>query len=137
MIIILTYSLLYIWSKMLSSSRDVLLKLSVTTSHQKLFQSDCITLYCTYYTKISIIDWTISWLDGISILTPFFHLQIFLQLQYRLRRRIPMYCDRSLFKTLSMVTLLTFYISFTRESFFVNVTQKLYCLFLFCIFLRT
>ena len=36
-----TYLLLYIWS----SSRGALLKLSKTTSPQKLFPSDCITLY--------------------------------------------------------------------------------------------
>ena len=42
-IIIRKYLLLYIWSKMLSSSRDALLKLTKTTSSQKLFQPDCIT----------------------------------------------------------------------------------------------
>ena len=31
---------------MLSSSRDAMVKLSKTTSPQKLFQSDCITLGC-------------------------------------------------------------------------------------------
>ena len=40
-----TYFLLYIWSEMLALSRYVLLKLSETTSPQKLFPSDCITLY--------------------------------------------------------------------------------------------
>ena len=44
-IIIRTYFPLYIWSKMLSSSQDVLLKLSETTSPHKLFPSKCITLY--------------------------------------------------------------------------------------------
>ena len=37
--------LAYILAKMLSLSQDVLLKLSETTSPQKLFPSDCITLY--------------------------------------------------------------------------------------------
>ena len=37
--------LLHIWSKMLSSSQNVLIKLSKTTSPQKLFPTDCITLY--------------------------------------------------------------------------------------------
>ena len=36
---------IHIWSKMLSSSLDVLLKLSKTTSPQKLFDYDCKTLY--------------------------------------------------------------------------------------------
>ena len=40
-----TYLLLYIRSKMLSSSRDALLKLSKTTSPQKPFPCDCISLY--------------------------------------------------------------------------------------------
>ena len=39
------YLLLYIWSKMLSSSQDVLLKLSETTSPPKRIPTDCITLY--------------------------------------------------------------------------------------------
>ena len=43
--------LVYICSRMLSPSRDVLFKLSETTSLQKLFQSDCITLFLH---KISI-----------------------------------------------------------------------------------
>ena len=34
---------------MLSSSKDVLLKLAETTSPQKLFPYDCITLYYTIY----------------------------------------------------------------------------------------
>ena len=38
------YFLLYIWSKLLPSSLDVLLKLSKTTYWQKLFTSHCITL---------------------------------------------------------------------------------------------
>ena len=42
-----TYLLLYTLSKMLSSSRDALLKLFKTTSPQTLFPSDCITLYVT------------------------------------------------------------------------------------------
>ena len=40
-----TYLLLYIWSKLLSSSRDALLKLSEATNPQKMFASDCNTLY--------------------------------------------------------------------------------------------
>ena len=36
---------LYIWSKMLSSSLDTLLKVSKTTSPQKLFAYECVTLY--------------------------------------------------------------------------------------------
>ena len=36
---------LYIWSKMLSSSLDTLLKVSKTTYPQKLFAYDCVTLY--------------------------------------------------------------------------------------------
>ena len=39
------YLILYIWSKMLSASRDALLKLSKTTSPQKLIDYDCMTLY--------------------------------------------------------------------------------------------
>ena len=45
--------ILYIWTRLLSSSRNVLLKLSETTSPSKLFPSDCITLYWNtphYYT---------------------------------------------------------------------------------------
>ena len=34
----------YVWSKMLSSLTDALLKLSKTTSPPNLFPSDCITL---------------------------------------------------------------------------------------------
>ena len=45
MIIIQTYLFLWILSNMLSLSRVVLSKLSETTSPQKLFSSDCITLY--------------------------------------------------------------------------------------------
>ena len=52
------YLLLNICSKMLSSSRDVLLKLSETTSPQKLFPSDCITLY---------------WFQGCILLPPQIH----------------------------------------------------------------
>ena len=40
MVIIRTYLLVYIWSEMLSSSWDLLLKLSETTYSQKLFPSD-------------------------------------------------------------------------------------------------
>ena len=45
--------LLDTWSKMLSTSRDALLKLFKTTSPQKLFPSDCITLY----TEIGTVSW--------------------------------------------------------------------------------
>ena len=45
MILIRTSLYLYIWYKMLSSYRNVLLKLPETTSPTKLFPSDCITLY--------------------------------------------------------------------------------------------
>ena len=40
----------YIWSKFLSSSLDELFKLSKTTSLQKLFAYDCVTLYLIPYT---------------------------------------------------------------------------------------
>ena len=40
-----TYFFIYIWSQMLSSSLDALLKVSKTTTPQKLFASDCVTLY--------------------------------------------------------------------------------------------
>ena len=36
---------LYIWSHTLSSFLDTLLKVSETTSPQKLFANDCVTLY--------------------------------------------------------------------------------------------
>ena len=36
---------MYIWSKMLTSSLDKLFKLTKTTSSQKLFDYDCMTLY--------------------------------------------------------------------------------------------
>ena len=39
------FAFIYIWSKMLSSSLDTLLKVSKTTSPQKLFAYDCVTLY--------------------------------------------------------------------------------------------
>ena len=40
---------MYIWSKMLSSSLDALLKVSKTTSSPKLFDYDCLTLYHSLY----------------------------------------------------------------------------------------
>ena len=40
-----TCLLLYIWSQMLFSSLDTLFKVSKTTSPQKLFAYECITLY--------------------------------------------------------------------------------------------
>ena len=43
-----TYLLLYTWSKMFSLSLNALLKLFKTISPQKLFPSDCITLYIMY-----------------------------------------------------------------------------------------
>ena len=43
--IIQTYLLVFIWSKIWSSSQNVWLKLSETTSPQKRFPSDCIALY--------------------------------------------------------------------------------------------
>ena len=43
--IIRTYLLYSIWSKILFSSRDAMLKLSETTSLQKLFPSDCFKLF--------------------------------------------------------------------------------------------
>ena len=55
MIIIRTYLLLYIWSKMLSASRDSLLKPPKTTSPQKLFPSFCITLYKKYLWRTELI----------------------------------------------------------------------------------
>ena len=42
---ITTYLLVYIWSKLLSSSLDALLKLFKTSSPQKLFDYDCVTLH--------------------------------------------------------------------------------------------
>ena len=39
------YLFSYIWSKMLSSSLYTMLKLSKTTSPNKLFDYDCLTLY--------------------------------------------------------------------------------------------
>ena len=41
-------------SKMLSSSQDTLLKVSKTTSPQKLFDYDCVTLYQTLYLTLYI-----------------------------------------------------------------------------------
>ena len=38
----------YVWSKMLSSSLYAMLKLSKTTSPNKLFDYDCVTLYMCY-----------------------------------------------------------------------------------------
>ena len=47
---------LYIWSKMLSSSVDTLLKVSKTTSPKKLFDYDCVTLYEYTVYKQSLVD---------------------------------------------------------------------------------
>ena len=45
---------MFIWSKMLSSSIDKLLKVSKTTSPQKLFAYDCVTLYLPTFNLFSI-----------------------------------------------------------------------------------
>ena len=50
-----TYLLLYIWSRMLFSSRDALLKLTKTTSTQIPFPSDCITLIIIQFVCMSIL----------------------------------------------------------------------------------
>ena len=49
-----TYLLIYIWSKMLSSSLDTLSKLSKTTYPQKLFANDCVTLYMQKKNMVTI-----------------------------------------------------------------------------------
>ena len=53
-----TYLLLYIWPKMLSSSPNVLLKVSETTFPQNLFPSECITVYKDRRTKHFPLEYT-------------------------------------------------------------------------------
>ena len=52
----------YIWSKMLSSSLDPLLKVSKTTFPQKLFAYDCVTLYISEIILWSTLkmSWTVT-----------------------------------------------------------------------------
>ena len=52
--------LLYIWSKMLSSSLDSLINLSQMTSPHKLIPSDCITLYIHSRNRQRIITYSVT-----------------------------------------------------------------------------
>ena len=71
--------LLYIWSKMWSTSQNVLLKLYETTSPQKLFPSDCITLYVVFI-FLNLKSFALSFYHYISSLLLFFHILIFISL---------------------------------------------------------
>ena len=52
----------YIWSKMLYSSSYTMLKLSKTTSPNKLFDNDCVTQYMNFCMhKVYIHLWAISY----------------------------------------------------------------------------
>ena len=46
------FALIHIWSTILTSSLDTMLTLSKTTSPQKLFLSDCITLYLLTFSSL-------------------------------------------------------------------------------------